>query len=132
MLPKRVEVPGHGRDTSKIFTSNRTKNVGIKLEKSKLMKSLKYVLLLFFSSLFYSGCAIGDFTSYSGQQQNWPTQPGAFVATKYVIPAYIHSWPDRPYIVLGIWMQQPPQFGNGEQLHSQAEELRNSGRMQSS
>jgi hypothetical protein len=42
-----------------------------------------------------------DFTSYSGQQQNWPTQPGSFVATKYVIPAYIHSWPDRPYIVLG-------------------------------
>jgi hypothetical protein len=65
------------------------------------MKSLKYVLPLLFSSLFYSGCAIGDFTSYSGQQQNWPTQPGSFVATKYVIPAYIHSWPDRPYIVLG-------------------------------
>ena len=53
------------------------------------------------ATLLFSGCAIGDFTSYSGQQQNWPTQPGSFVSTKYVIPAYIHSWPDRPYIVLG-------------------------------
>jgi hypothetical protein len=53
------------------------------------------------TTLFFSGCAIGDFTSYSGQQQNWPTQPGSFVSTNYVIPAYVHSWPDRPYIVLG-------------------------------
>jgi hypothetical protein len=45
--------------------------------------------------------AIGDFTSYSGQLQNWPTQPGSFVSTNYVIPAYVHSWPDRPYMLLG-------------------------------
>jgi hypothetical protein len=50
---------------------------------------------------FVSGCAIPDFTTYSGQQQNWPTQPGAFVATQYAIPAYIHSYPDRPYNVIG-------------------------------
>jgi hypothetical protein len=48
-----------------------------------------------------SGCAIADFTTYSGQQQNWPTQPGSFVATQYAIPAYIHSYPDRPYVVIG-------------------------------
>jgi hypothetical protein len=48
-----------------------------------------------------SGCAIADFTTYSGQQQNWPTQPGSFVATQYAIPAYIHSYPDRPYNVIG-------------------------------
>src|SRR6266481_1862215 len=59
----------------------------------------KTITILF--AVVLSGCAIGDFTPYSGQQQNWPTQPGAFVSTKYVIPAYIHSWPDRPYIVLG-------------------------------
>ena len=49
------------------------------------------------------GCATGnyDFTPYSGRQQNWPVQPGAFISTKYVIPAYIQSYPDRPYIVLG-------------------------------
>jgi hypothetical protein len=51
--------------------------------------------------LFVAGCAIADFTTYSGQQQNWPTQPGSFVATQYEIPAYIHSYPDRPYNVLG-------------------------------
>jgi hypothetical protein len=62
----------------------------------KLMKRLTI-----FASLLLSSCAIGDFTPYSGQQQNWPTQPGAFVSTKYVIPVYIHSYPDRPYIVLG-------------------------------
>ena len=53
------------------------------------------------ATLLFSGCAIGDFTSYSGQQQNWPTQPGSFVSRNYVIPAYVHSWPDRPYVVLG-------------------------------
>jgi hypothetical protein len=48
-----------------------------------------------------SGCAIADFTTYSGQQQNWPTQPGSFVATQYAVPAYLHSYPDRPYNVIG-------------------------------
>ena len=48
-----------------------------------------------------SGCAIADFTPYSGQQQNWPTQPGSFVNTGYAIPAYISSYPDRPYNVIG-------------------------------
>jgi len=28
-------------------------------------------------------------------------QPGTFISTKYVIPAYIQSYPDRPCIVLG-------------------------------
>jgi hypothetical protein len=70
-------------------------------QKQKLMESPKNLLPLLFATIFFSGCAIGDFTPYSGQQQSWPTQPGSFVSTKYVIPAYIHSWPDRPYLVLG-------------------------------
>jgi hypothetical protein len=70
--------------------------VADKRDDIKLMKRLTI-----FASLLLSSCAIGDFTPYSGQQQNWPTQPGAFVSTKYVIPVYIHSYPDRPYIVLG-------------------------------
>jgi hypothetical protein len=49
----------------------------------------------------FSGCAVADFTTYSGQQQNWPTKPGSFVATQYAIPAYVHSYPDRPYNVIG-------------------------------
>ena len=65
------------------------------------MKFLNNFARLSVAALLVSGCAFGDFTPYSGQQQNWPTQPGSFVTTKYVIPAYIHSWPDRPYIVLG-------------------------------
>jgi hypothetical protein len=65
------------------------------------MKYLNNFLMLSVAALLVSGCAFGDFTPYSGQQQNWPNQPGSFVATKYVIPAYIRSWPDRPYTVLG-------------------------------
>jgi hypothetical protein len=65
------------------------------------MKSLNNFLMLSVAALLISGCAFGDFTPYSGQQQNWPTQPGSFVTAKYVIPAYIHSWPNRPYTVLG-------------------------------
>ncbi len=67
------------------------------------MKSLRNFSPLLLAVLLVSGCAFGDFTPYSGQrqQQNWPTQPGSFVSTKYVIPAYIHSWPDRPYTDLG-------------------------------
>lgn len=49
-----------------------------------------------------SGWAWGDFTPYSGQQQNWPTRPGSFVATQYAIPVYIHSYPDRLYNVIGF------------------------------
>jgi hypothetical protein len=65
------------------------------------MKSLGNFLAVLLASLLVSGCAIGDFTPYSGQQQNWPTQPGSFVTTKYIIPVYVHSWPNRPYNVLG-------------------------------
>ena len=47
-----------------------------------------------------SGCATADFHQYTGAQQNWPTASGAFVTTKYDVPAY-YGPPDRPYIVLG-------------------------------
>jgi len=42
-----------------------------------------------------------EFSQYSGQQQNWPTQPGSFVNTQFGLPIYIHSYPSRPYNVLG-------------------------------
>ena len=60
----------------------------------KSLPLLAFVMLL-------SGCAIADFTPYFGQQQNWPTQPGSFVATQYAIPAYIYGYPSRPYTVIG-------------------------------
>ena len=47
-----------------------------------------------------SGCATSDFHQYTGAQQNWPIASGAFVTTKYDVPAY-YGPPDRPYIVLG-------------------------------
>ena len=51
--------------------------------------------------VFLSGCAMPEFSQYSGQQQNWPTQPGSFVNTQFGLPIYIHSYPSRPYNVLG-------------------------------
>jgi hypothetical protein len=42
-----------------------------------------------------------EFSQYSGQQQNWPTQPGSFVNTQFGLPIYIHSYPSRPYNVVG-------------------------------
>lgn len=47
-----------------------------------------------------AGCATGNFTPYQGQQQRWPTAPGAFVSYSADIPVY-HGWPNRPYRVLG-------------------------------
>jgi hypothetical protein len=65
------------------------------------MNPLSKFSSLCFISVILASCAIADFTTYSGQQQNWPTQPGAFVATQYAVPAYMHSYPDRPYNVIG-------------------------------
>ena len=56
--------------------------------------------LFLLAVLLLSGCAIADFTPYSGRQQNWPTAPGAFVKTEYVVPAYL-GYPSRPYNVVG-------------------------------
>ena len=47
-----------------------------------------------------AGCASAEFHEYSGAQQNWPTASGAFVSSKYAVPAY-YGLPSRPYIVLG-------------------------------
>ena len=60
-------------------------------------RPLRFFLL---AALVLSGCAVADFTPYSGGQQNWPTAPGAFVKTEYVLPAYL-GYPNRPYNVFG-------------------------------
>jgi hypothetical protein len=69
-------------------------NVGANL--SVFRPSRLFVL----TALILSGCAIADFTPYSGGQQNWPTAPGAFVKTAYAVPAYL-GYPNRPYNVIG-------------------------------
>ncbi len=51
--------------------------------------------------VFLSGCAQPEFSLYSGQQQNWPTQPGSFINTQFALPIYVKSYPDRPYDVIG-------------------------------
>jgi hypothetical protein len=60
------------------------------------MKTLFAMLV----ALLLWGCAASDFHQYTGAQQNWPTASGAFVSTKYDVPAY-YGPPNRPYIVLG-------------------------------
>ena len=39
--------------------------------------------------------------SYSGEQQNWPTQRGPFVNTQFGLPIYVRSYPNRSYNVIG-------------------------------
>lgn len=51
--------------------------------------------------VFFSGCALPEFSLYSGQQQDWPTQPGAFINTQFALPVYVKSYPNRPYNVIG-------------------------------
>lgn len=50
--------------------------------------------------MLLTGCAMADFTPYSGAQQNWPTSPGTFVDTKYAVPVF-YGPPPKPYRVLG-------------------------------
>ena len=61
---------------------------------------LRFLLITLTLAAMLSGCATSDFHQYTGAQQNWPTASGAFVSTKYDVPAY-YGPPDRPYIVLG-------------------------------
>ena len=60
---------------------------------------MKSRLLVLFPLVLF-GCASADFHQYTGVQENWPTASGAFVSTKYDVPAY-YGLPSRPYIVLG-------------------------------
>ena len=56
--------------------------------------------LILIACVFLGGCAIADFTPYSGAQQNWPVGSGAFVDNKYAVPVF-YGAPNRPYVVLG-------------------------------
>jgi hypothetical protein len=88
-------------DSTKVFLLERLLAGRLR---SAQMNRLRIGFLPFCSILAAAallGCAWGDFTPYSGQQQNWPMQPGAFVTTQYAIPVYMHSYPNRPYNVIG-------------------------------
>jgi hypothetical protein len=62
------------------------------------MRPLLFLGVIASFSLF--SCAVDDFHPYTGQQQNWPTSPGAITDAKYAIPVY-YGFPPRPYRVLG-------------------------------
>jgi hypothetical protein len=55
---------------------------------------------LFGTCLFLCACASHDFHPYVGQQQKWPTSPGAFVDSQYAVPVY-YGYPARPYSLVG-------------------------------
>jgi hypothetical protein len=56
---------------------------------------------LFGTCLILCACASDEFHPYSGQQQKWPTSPGAFVDSQYAVPVY-YGYPDRSYAVVGF------------------------------
>ena len=61
---------------------------------------LGFLLVTLALATVLSSCATADFHQYTGAQQNWPIASGAFVTSKYDVPAY-YGPPDRPYIMLG-------------------------------
>jgi hypothetical protein len=52
-------------------------------------------------SVLLCNCAGVEFHTWEGQQQKWPTAPGALVDNRYTVPTY-YGYPSRPYIVIGV------------------------------
>ena len=57
-------------------------------------------LSLLGACLLFSACASHEFHPYAGQQQKWPTSPGAFVDSQYAVPVY-YGYPAQQYTVIG-------------------------------
>lgn len=51
-------------------------------------------------ALLIGGCTTTNFLTYQGEQQEWPTAPGALAEERDGVPIY-HGLPPRPYDVLG-------------------------------
>jgi hypothetical protein len=58
------------------------------------------MLSVFGACLLFCACASHEFHPYVGQQQKWPTSPGAFVDSQYAVPVY-YGYPAKPYSVFG-------------------------------
>lgn len=65
----------------------------MKTKSSYLLIPLTTLLLL------VVGCYSTKYMPYAGQQQEWPTAPGSFIATNALIPTY-YGYPPRPYTML--------------------------------
>jgi len=67
------------------------------------VKNKKLLFLGLGALALLSACGHGhEYVMYTGKQQNWPTQQGAFVITQYAVPIYWRSHPDRPYNVMAV------------------------------
>ena len=60
-------------------------------------------LFLSCTALAFCGCTQVNYTTYVGQQQDWPFATGAIVQNRFALPVY-QGPPDRPYRILG-WVQ---------------------------
>jgi hypothetical protein len=70
-----------------------------KVEARRIFVAMTRNLILLICVIL-EGCAVADFTPYSGAQQNWPVSSGTFVDNKYAVPVF-YGAPNRPYVVLG-------------------------------
>jgi hypothetical protein len=61
----------------------------------------RFILSVTAVTALLSGCSLPEFSMYSGRQQDWPTQPGAFINTQFALPIYVKSYPNRAYNVIG-------------------------------
>ena len=81
---------------SEVVTGNAAKPVNI-------MRNQMKALFLACSTLAFSSCTQVHYTSYVGQQQDWPFATGVIVQRQFALPVY-QGPPDRPYRVLG-WVR---------------------------
>jgi hypothetical protein len=65
---------------------------------------MKSFSLLCACLLLLCACASHEFHPYVGQQQKWPTSPGAFVDSQYAVAVY-YGYPSRAYAVVGFLEQ---------------------------
>ena len=64
------------------------------------MKLITSLLVSFVTIAFLTGCTTAKFLSYTGEQTEWPTSPGAMTETVDGVTVY-HGLPSKPYNVLG-------------------------------
>ena len=83
---------------SELLTGSAALHVNIMRERMKTLFLACITLAIF-------GCTQTqvNYTSYVGQQQDWPFATGAVVQTRFALPLY-QGPPDRPYRILG-WIE---------------------------
>ena len=77
--------------------------IGSDASSVNIMRERMKALFLVCITLVLCGCTQVNYTSYVGQQQDWPFATGVVVQRQFALPVY-QGPPDRPYRILG-WVR---------------------------